>query len=291
MPRSSCTSARSSRLARVGEDRVEQRRRPGRAAGRDRHRRRRDRAPDRARAIGAELGGARQRRRRGRRRAALRGVVAERLQLGRQRLVGRLGGGGEMPRPLRAADGRRERAVGGAPRAGRRRAVDGGAHDRVGEREPARVDGDHARVLGRREDVEAAERGAQRRGGAVGAERCDEECLAGRGRQRVQPACIRDLQPRADRQGGGQRLAAVPLGRAQLRRRLDQCQRVAADGVDERFRDHGSHARSARERQRVRAAQLPDGQDRHAGPRLERLAALRPHGDRGDADVSPHGGR
>ena len=37
------------RLARVGEHRVEQRRRPRRAAGRDRHRRRRDRAPDRAR--------------------------------------------------------------------------------------------------------------------------------------------------------------------------------------------------------------------------------------------------
>ena len=91
--------------------------------------------------VGAELGGARQRRRRGGRRAALRGVVAERLELGGQRLVGRLGGGSEMPRPLRAADGIRKRAVGGAARARRRRPLDGGAHDRVREREPARVDG------------------------------------------------------------------------------------------------------------------------------------------------------
>ena len=93
------------------------------------------------------------------------------------------------------------------------------------------------------------------------------------------------LQTRADGQGGGQRLAAVPLVLAQLGGRLDQRQRVAAHGVHERFGDRGSHARSASEYQRVRAAELPDGQNRDAGPGLERLAALRPHGDRGDTDV------
>ena len=129
---------------------------------------------------------------------------------------------------------------------------------------------DHPRVLGRREDVEAAQRSLQRLGGAVGAERRDEECLAGRGRQRVQPACERVLETRADGQGCGQRLPAIPLVPAQLRGCLDQRQRIAADGVDERFRDRGGHARSARECQRVGAAELLDGQDRNAGPGLER---------------------
>ena len=126
---------------------------------------------------------------------------------------------------------------------------------------------------------------AQRLGGAIGAERCDEQCLAGGGRQRFQPARKRDLQTRADGQGRGQRPAAVPLVLAQLGGRLDQRQRVAAHGVHERFGDRGSHLRSASERQRVRAVELPDGQDRDARPGLERLAALRPHGDRGDADI------
>ena len=273
------------RIARGGKNRVEQRRGPGRAASRDRHRRRGHRAPDRARAIGAQLGGARQRRRRGGRRAALCGVVAEGLEVCGQGLVGRLGSRSEVPRPLGAADRGRERAMRGAACARRRRAFDGGAHDGVREREPARVDRDHPRVLGRREHVEAAQGSVQRRGGAVGAERRDEECLAGRGRQRVQPAGKRGLKARAHGQGRGQRLAAVPLLRAQLCGRLDQRQRVAADGVDERFRDRGCHARPARECQRVRAAELLDGQDRDAGPGLERLAALRPHGDRRDADV------
>ena len=285
MPRSSCTSARCPGSTRVGEDGVEQRGGPGRAAGRDRHRRRRDRAPDRALAVGAELGGARQRRRCGGRRAALSGLVPERLELGGQRLVGRLGGRSEMPRPLRAADDGRKRAVGGAARARRGRSLDSGAHDGVREGEPARIDDDHPGVLRRREHVEAVHGSAQRRGGAIGAERCDEQCLAGRGRQRFQPASKRDLQTRADGQGRGQRPAAVPLVLAQLGGRLDQRQRVAADGVHERFGDRGSHARSASERQRVRAVELPDGQDRDARPGLERLAALRPHGDRGDADI------
>jgi hypothetical protein len=172
-----------------------------------------------------------------------------------------------------------------AARARRRRALDGGAHDGVRESEPARVDRDHPRVLGRPEHVEAAEGSVQRRGGAVGAERRDEECLAGRGRQRGQPAGERGLKARPHGQGRGQRLAAVPLVCAQLCGRLDQRQRVAADGVDERFRNRGRDARPARECQRVRAAELPDGQDRDAGPGLERLAALRPHGDRRYPDV------
>ena len=189
-----------------------------------------------------------------------------------------------MPRPLGGVDGLREHAMGRAPCARRRGPLDGGADDRVDEAEPARVHGDHPQVLGRREDVETAERRAQRRRGAVGAERRDEQRLAGRGRQRRQPAGVRGLQPRAHRQDRRQTGVTVSFGRAQLLRPLDHGQRVAADRGHERLRHRGGEARPPREGQRIDAAELLERQDADPGPGLVGHAALRPHGDHPDAD-------